>query len=189
MSSFTSMSVGVNALMSAQTALNSTSNNITNAETEGYVRQVTILSDYNYKNIGSINNLRQVGRGAYISKTSRVRDILLDKAYREQSGREGFYESLYTATGEVETILGELEGVTFQDNLENLWSAMQELSEDPESTVAKTEMIMSAESFLTTAKGVYNAFTEYQETLNTQIQNKVDEINKLADEINELNIK
>ena len=189
MSSFTSMSVGVNALMAAQLGLNSTSNNITNAETEGYVRQITILSDYNYKNIGNINNLKQIGRGAFVSETSRVRDILLDKAFREQSGREGFYSSLYTATSEVETILGELEGVTFQENLKNLWSAMQELSEDPESTVAKTEMIMSAESFLTTAKAVYSEFAEYQQTLNIEIQNQVEEINKLADQIDDLNKK
>ncbi|MBQ3028349.1 MAG: hypothetical protein IJD26_04660 [Lachnospiraceae bacterium] len=56
--------VGVSGLRTSQNALNATSHNITNAETPGFVRQQTLMTDFGYSNIGG-NKIStwQVGMG------------------------------------------------------------------------------------------------------------------------------
>lgn len=190
MAGFTSLNVGVLGLKAAQAALNTTSHNLVNVYTEGYVRQTAVFNDYSYKNVSSgVNGKMQVGLGVYVAKTSRVRDILLDASYRQEVGKKGFYTAQYETVLEVETYLGETEGTRFQDELTALYNAISEVAKDPGNDVARSGLVMSAQTFLDRATSVYNNLTAYQETLNTKIKDTVDRINELGDTINELNKK
>lgn len=190
MGGMTSIYVGVSGLQAAQTALNTTSHNLANVYTEGYTRQLAFTSDKTYTTYSrSSNGILQVGLGVSASSTSRVRAILLDLRYRKEVGRQGFYDAQYEAVSEIQTLIGETEGVRFQESLENLWSAISEMAKTPDSLVYRSELIMNAETFLDRAKSIYNELIDYQKNLNTQIQNTVDQINAYGEEINELNIK
>src|SRR5574344_2798978 len=129
MAGMTSIYVGISGLQSAQTALNTTSHNLANVYTKGYTRQLAFTSERTYDKVGqSATSYMQVGLGVTSSSTSRVRDILLDNQYRNETGRKGFYDAQYEAVSEVETIIGETEGVKFQDSIESLWAAINEMA-------------------------------------------------------------
>ncbi len=187
MSLMSSFYTGVSGLNASQNSLNTTSHNLANVETKGYVRQQISQADRTYLRLG-INHLTtlQVGLGADISSVRQVRDIFLDKSYRQEVGRQGFYEAQYEAVQEVEGMFGELEGVTFQDALEDLWASLQELSKDP-SDVTRSSLIDSAVHFLDRANIISQQLNAYQVNLNKQITDKVDRINEIAESIDGLN--
>lgn len=188
MSAFTSLSVGVSGLKASQNAINVTSHNLANVNTVGFVRQQVVFSDTNYRTIGR-NGVytNQVGIGVDLSEVRRVRDELLDKAYRRESGRQSFYESQSKAIDEIQEAFGELEGVTFQGYLEDLRSAIQEVAKEPTSQVHRAGLIQSSVAFIDRANAIYNNLVIYQNTLNKQVVNSVDRINKLGDMIHTLN--
>lgn len=183
-----SLYTGVSGLSVSQRGLNTTAHNLSNVETEGFVRQQTILTDSFYTNIGTNHiSYLQVGHGATAAAITQVRDQFLDKAYRQEIGRQKFYEAQYESATEMEEILGETEGVAFQDSIEELWEAMQELCKEPDSIVTRSSFIQTAVSFMERAETVYDQIKDYQLSLNSNIDNYVDRINQIGDEISKLN--
>ena len=190
MSLMSGLYVGVSGLQANQRGLTATGHNLANVETEGYVRQRVITSDWTYINVGnSYIAPMTVGQGATISAINQVRDSFLDKSYRQELGRQKFYEAQYESVTEVEEILGETEGVAFQDSMEELWVSMSELCKEPESIVHRSSFIQTAVSFIERAELVYEQIKDYQVSLNTKIGNYVDRINEIGYEIQELNKK
>ena len=190
MSLMTSLYTGVSGMNANQNALNVTAHNLANINTEGYVRQQAGMADGIYSNLGiTAVNTKQLGLGVVSAESRHIRDLLLDIAYREQAGRQNFYASKYEVTEEVETILGELEGVQFQEALENLKEAINEMAKTPDSTVARAGLIMCGEAFISRANAVYEELTNYQKTLDSKVQDCVDEINSIGRQIAALNIQ
>lgn len=185
----TNLYTGVSGLTSSQNAINTTAHNLANVYTEGYVRQQAQFSDTDYTTYGNSKvNTMQIGYGVNCARTQHYRDILLDKAYRQQSGREAFYTTQYNAIEEVETITGELNGEAFQNSLLDLWSAVSEVAKTPDSAVARSSLIMHAETFISRAKEIYDDLNNYQERLNEKVQGTVDRINEIGEQIHSLNL-
>lgn len=188
MSLMGSLYTGVSGLQVSQRGLNTTAHNLSNMETEGYVRQQTLQTDSFYSNIGTSHiSYLQVGHGATAAAITQVRDSFLDKSYRQELGRQQFYQAQYECATEMEEILGETEGVAFQDSVEDLWVAMQELCKEPDSIVTRSSFIQTAVKFIERAETVYTQIKEYQLSLNSNIMNNVKRINEIADEIKRLN--
>ncbi|ROR31554.1 flagellar hook-associated protein 1 FlgK [Mobilisporobacter senegalensis] len=186
----TSMYTGISGLNVSQNALNTTAHNLTNVNTAGYVRQQVIIKDWGYENIGqAANYTNQIGLGTATEVVKQVRDRFFDQRYRLEFGRQGYYESQYKAVQEIEDIFGELEGVTFQKPLNDLWNSIQELAKEPDSIVTRTTFAKNAESFIERAETIYEQLQSYQINLNIQLTDKVNRINQLGKEIRDLNVK
>ena len=185
-----SLYIGVSGLQTSQNALNTTAHNMSNADTTGYVRQQVQLGTRFYNTIAvnpkAVSN-QQLGLGVYYSKVKQVRDYFLDQTYRRESGRSAFYEVSSGALEEVEYLLDELNGESFQESREDLWRSVPELSKDPSSAVTQGLMVQRSAQFLERAQAVYAGLVDYQNNLNNQIQGKVDKINSYADQILALN--
>lgn len=190
MAGMTSIYVGTAGLKSSQVGLNTTAHNLSNVYTEGYTRQQVRYTDTLYSTYkeGPINKM-QVGLGTDVQETSRVRDILLDKAYRKETGRQTFYDSQYNSAMEVERIIGETEGVAYQDSIESLWRSIAEMAKTPDSLVSRASLIKDAEAFLGRATAIYTELEDYQRELDTKVINTVEEINKLGNTIHDLNMQ
>ena len=190
MASFGSLYVGVSGLNVSQAALNVTSHNLANIDTKGYVRQQPVITDFQYVKKGDSHlSSMQLGLGANFAEIKQVRDMFLDQAYRQEIGRQAFYESQYQAISEIEGLFGELEGVQFQNTMNEFWEAMQELSREPDNIVARASFVQTAVSFIERADNIYGQLSDYQINLNTQIIDQVNRINEIGNEIKELNIK
>ena len=190
MSLFTSFNAGVSGLQSSQAGLNTTAHNLANTKTQGYTRQQNINKDTYYQTIKTTtNSTLQVGYGTTIATIRQIRNEFLDKEYRKEVSRQTFYEVQYNTATEIEDILGETEGVEFNDVLSDIWQTVQDLSTKPESITNRKLFITQAESFLEKAQNVYSALKSYQVNLNSQIESQVTSINKIADQIAELNTK
>lgn len=190
MSLLTSMSVGVSGLKVAQSGINTTAHNLSNVSTQGYSKQQNLNVDFLYKTIDYTHlNYSQVGLGTNVSIVKQNRDVFLDKSYRLELGRKNFYDVQADAVEEVENGFGELEGITYQETLSNVWSAIEELVKEPDSIVKRTALIETANTFTKRSKDIYNQLEEYQVNLNTQIEDSVNRINQIGREILQLNHK
>lgn len=185
-----SLYIGNSGLQTSQNALNTTAHNMTNADTTGYVRQQVQQGTKKYNTIKisytSVSN-QQVGLGVNYSRVKQIRDYFLDQTYRRESGRGAFYEVSADALEEIENLLDELNGETFQESLEGVWTAVQELSKDPSSAVTQGLLVQKCSQFIERSKAVYNGLCDYQDNLNRQISGRVNTINEYAERIKSLN--
>lgn len=187
---FTSFYSGVSGLTVSQYGLNTTAHNLSNAATPGYTRQQNISTDKYYEDFKVTDKARmQVGYGSTVAAVRQIRNEFLDKDYRVAASRLSFYSVLETTEQEVEDILGEMEGVEFDKALTEFWSTVETLSTNSESITDRELFLAKAEEFLERATDTYQALREYQVSLNTQIEDQVDAINKIADQIRDLNAK
>lgn len=186
--------VGVTGMKSHQYALNTTAHNITNAGRDTYSRQQVLLSDIAYVNLSRTGiGTNQSGLGTQIQDVRLVRDRFLDVAYREEFGREEFYQSKYDVIAEIQNYFGEefddTNNSSFRKYMKNLWTAAEELQKESNSIVTRSSYIASAVSFTEQATQIYHQLTNFQMNLNEQIQDQVDRINELAQTIYDLNYK
>lgn len=183
---FTSLYTGISGLRTSQAALNTTAHNLANTDTEGYTRQQLLGADTYYVDDGSG---LEVGLGTTAATVRQIRDIFMDKSYRTEHSRTGFYESQNDTVTEIEDLFGELEGVEFQNTLNEMWCSMQELQKEPESLVTRSSFLQTCISFLERAQNIYTQMDEYQQMLNRKISDTVDRINEIGARIIELNKK
>jgi flagellar hook-associated protein 1 FlgK len=185
---FGSLYVGSSGLRSAQNGLNVLSNNISNIDTDGYVRRKVIYEDTFYTPFGNASvSQQQTGLGVQIGEVIHARDIFLDQAYRKENGRASFYEANYDAALEVQTQLQEMYGKAFQTAISDLYEAFAEYAKDPNDTVNQNLVIQKAQLFIARAQGVNDGLREYQLTINTKVKNDVDRVNEIGKEITKLN--
>lgn len=186
--------VGVSGMQSHQYALNTTAHNIVNAGNQAYSRQQVLLSDVAYTKFGSsYRGANLAGLGVHIQDVRLVRDNFMDKAYREESGREMFYQTKHEVVAEVENYFGEKfennDTTSFRKYMNDLWISAQELQKEPNSIVTRSSYVASAVTFVEQATQIYDELTTYQMNLNTQIEDQVKRINELAQNIYELNFQ
>ena len=190
MSLWSSLSVGVTGLQTGSNALNTVAHNLTNVDTDGYTRQQVEQADRIYTTLSktaSKISYQQVGLGVYYSNVKQVRDYFLDKTYRQEVGREDFYSVSSGTLNEVEDLLGELQGTQFQKSLSDLWTSVQELTKDPCNSVTMGAFVSEANEFLFRAQGVYDGLSSFQDNLNYQVKQKVNQINELGKSLLKLN--
>ena len=185
-----SLYIGTSGLQTSQNALNTVAHNLANASTTGYSRQQILLADNRYNSISvtpdAVSNL-QTGLGVTYAETKQVRDYFLDRTYRKEAGRSAFYEVSYNTLTEIEDLLGEMNGATFQSSLANLQESVKELAKDPSSSVTQGLFIQRSSQFLQRADTVYEGLSAYQDNINTQVKSTVDRINEIGSKIFDLN--
>jgi len=186
-----SLYIGTSGLQTSQNALNTTAHNMSNVDTMGYVRQQVSLTDSLYNtlsvNMSSVSN-QQTGLGVTYAATRQVRSYFLDQSYRKESGRSAFYDTSSEALSEIENLFGELDGVSFSESLDNLWTSVQELAKSPSDTVKQGLLVQRASEFVYNAQSVYKGLTNYQTNLNNQVKSQVEKINDYGKKVQELNL-
>lgn len=188
--SFGSLYVGASGLQSASHGLNTTANNLSNINTEGYVREQVVYEDRNYQKIGEAAVSTQYrGLGVEVGTIVHARDIFLDKAYRSENGRHSFYDASSEAVQEVITHLQESDGQAFEAAIKDFEEAFEEFAKDPSDTVNQNLVLQKASLFLARATTVEDGFEDYQKIINSKISEKLNRINEIGKNMVELNLR
>ena len=112
--SYSGLNTALSGLEAAQAAINTTGQNIANANTPGYTRQQVNLTERNPLTIQSLSSVTgagsQLGLGVDITTISRVRDQFLDSSYRNQNSQTSGNNTASTLLGQVQASLDEPSG-------------------------------------------------------------------------------
>ncbi|UOQ85169.1 flagellar hook-associated protein FlgK [Gracilibacillus salinarum] len=190
MSTFSGLEVAKRALSTQQSALYTTGHNISNANTEGYSRQRVNMTQSSAYPSASRNRPEipgQIGTGVEAGSIQRIRDSFIDKQFRQENTKVGYYQSRTDMMSKLETILNEPSEQGISETFDQFWESLQDLSTNPEDAGARSVVKQRA---LALAE-VFNYTSESIEEVRTNLKNEIDveqsEINSLVDQINDLN--
>ncbi len=190
MSLLSGLSVGTTAIKVANDALNTTSHNISNADTAGYTRQQVSQSTRNFVMLSNATTkvgAKQTGLGVQYAETRQVRSYFLDQNYRREAGRSAFYEVSYEALIHMQDLLGESSDLYFGGAIEEFWESIQEFAGDPSSAVTQGLFVSKAQTLLERAQKVYKSMQDYQNNLNNDVRKYVDKLNDYGEQLAVLN--
>lgn len=177
------MGIGLSGILSHQTALNTTGNNITNANTEGYSRQEVQFATQEGQRTGA----GSIGSGVTIENIRRLADDYLNQQIREDSSLYGEQEALNTELTRLDNLLGG-DSTGLSDALNNFFAALQSASEDPTSLPQRQAVISEAQQVVNRIQGLNEELIQQRESVKTQMQQGVADANTLLQSIAELNL-
>jgi len=177
------LSIARTALMTHQAALEVTGHNIANAETPGYTRQNLLLGQ---------NDLRvtphgNFGTGVRVSTVARAREALLDQDVRSQLAPSTHAQTRRDMLLRVERIFGEPSPTGLASSLDAFWNAWSDLAANPTNDGARTVVRQRAEALTDRFHAYAREITDLQSAMQSQAAQKVEDVNRLGDEIARVN--
>jgi flagellar hook-associated protein 1 FlgK len=180
---FSMLTMGASALQTQQILLNIAGQNIANAATEGYTRQRADVVQRLDVRMGQL----LVGLGSSVSTIERVRESLIDDRFRRENSVLGEYAIKSDFLSQVEEILSEPSQEGIAQSLADFFDSFQELANNPESIGVRTAVSGSAVTLADSMNQTFRLLNEFRTNTNNFISSTVDEINRLATQISELN--
>lgn len=189
-STFMGLETGRRALTTNQWALQSTGNNIANAGTEGFSRQRLVMGTTEQLSIslGSGRN-GQVGTGVRGEMIERIRDIMLDKQYRDEVTKVSYYGTKEAAFGRMEDIINEPSDTGLAKAFDGFWESLQTLSTNPQDSGARSVVRQKAETLAQTFNYMLKAINQVKSDLKSEIDVSTKKVNDLLQKINNINIE
>jgi len=175
--------IGLTGILSHQTALNTTGNNITNANTPGYSRQEVQFDTQSAQRTGA----GSVGSGVSVSNIRRLANEFLAQQLREDTTLYGEQEALNTELSRIDNLLGG-ETTGLSDALNNFFASLQNAAEDPASLPQRQLVLSEAQQVVNRFQALNSEFIQQRESIKTQMQQGVKDANTLLKSIAELNL-
>ncbi|WDH98289.1 flagellar hook-associated protein FlgK [Paenibacillus urinalis] len=189
-STFHSIETAKRSLFTQTAALNTTGHNISNANTEGYSRQVvkmTASSPMEPLAFLRSTNPGQLGSGVEFSAIERVRQGFLDSQYRSENSSLGNWEVQYDTLDKIQGIMTEPSDTGLQTVLDNFWGAWSDLSKDPENLTARNIVKETALALTDAMNLMSNQLNGLSQDLTNNVGVKAQEIQGYITSIGELN--
>jgi len=187
---FSTFNVATRGMSAQQKALDVTSHNIANANTEGYSRQRATMETTRPFGMPSMNNAigaGQLGTGVQVSAITRIRDTYLDYQVRTENGTMGLYQGREKFLTEVESIFNEVSETGVSNMIGEVFDSWSALSTSPESSNTRTVVAQKSKALTDQLNSTYNLLTKLKENCKEVIQKDVVDINGMIDQIDELN--
>jgi len=178
------LNIARSAMFAQQASIQISSNNIANANTEGYCRldpdlreAALIPTDYGL-----------LGNGVEIAGFVRYFDRFLEASIDSKNGQLQEQKAAVTYFGRIESILSE-DSSGLAANVTAFFNGWQELSADPTNLANRNSLVTKGENLARTIRNLYSELTGLQRELDLKVRRGVDEINTLTASIADLNQK
>lgn len=188
-STFLGLNTAYLGLSAANASLNTTANNISNVETEGYSRQHTVQQAS--EAMRTFTTYGCAGAGVEVLAIERYRDEFYDTKYWNNNSNVGEYstkdyymkmiENYFRDDGEEGPLIG------FNTIYEEMMKALEEVKKQSGTPEARREFVGTAQSLAEYFNTMAANMQKLQKDVNDEIKTKVDEINSISQEIATLN--
>ena len=190
-SSFAGLEIGKTALVVSQLGLDVTAHNIANADTVGYTRQRIVQTAYDpFWNIGRVTPVEQakVGGGVNIKVLDQIRSAYLDRRYRTEATLNSYWQKRTEGLTYVESYFDDFAANTsINYAISEFFRAVKVLAEDTVEGAQRTLLRDSGTYLTQQLNSIYDGLTELQSLQNDAVKTTVEDINRIAAEIVELN--
>ncbi|MCG9710518.1 flagellar hook-associated protein FlgK [Pseudoalteromonas sp. Isolate3] len=155
--------------------LQTTSKNIANVNTEGYVRERTEFTTM-------IDN--QVGRG----ETYRLLNEFAQKQLNRDTSNKTFFDQFVTEASRVDSLFSE-ESNSLSTSVNSFFNNVQESLNQPSSTVARSLVMTDAQNLIDQMDRLSSIVVDQKAVVNEQLEIFSEEANNLIQNISDLNTK
>ncbi|MDX9874717.1 MAG: flagellar hook-associated protein FlgK, partial [Spongiibacteraceae bacterium] len=176
------INIGVNGLLSHQSALNTTGNNITNANTPGYSRQrveLATLPEYRSGN-------GYMGQGSSVVGINRIVDQFLINQLRSDTSVSSQLDMLTTLYGQLDGLLAD-SSTGLAPALQGFFDALQQASLDPTSMPIRQVVLSAADTLAQRFGALYSQLQNQERVINEQLAAVTEQTVGLANGIARLN--
>ena len=132
MSSFLGLNIALKGLYASQNSIYVVDHNISNADTEGYSRQISNQKASAPLKVNSSSGM--LGTGVDSTTATRIRDLFLDKRYWNQNANYGEWNIKSSSLSQLESIMDETSEDGLSGVLSEFSSSLEELYKDAESS-------------------------------------------------------
>ena len=179
------MSMAGQALLTQQQAISVTSHNIANVNTPGYSRQRLKMTT----NTPVDSAVGPMGSGVSGETIERIYDRYLSAQLINESQALGRWDTQKGAVEMVEVIFNEVDGSGLSQAMSKFWDAWQSLANNPDGTTERQILVTASQVLAATFNQLNSDLSQNQQNLDLAIQGTVADINRLSQQIADLNGK
>jgi flagellar hook-associated protein 1 len=177
------LSIGLNGLNVALTAIETIGNNIANGATEGYHRQTLNITPILYGGSGG----RNVGGGAQVTDVRRqIAPVIENEILRQQPALAQVTTELNSLLT-VEGTLGNMSTGGLSASIDAFFNSLKELVGQPDSTVLRDQVCGAADAMTAQFHDAAAALVSLRQSIVVAGRTQVDQLNSLAVEVSDLN--
>ncbi|MCX6831026.1 MAG: flagellar hook-associated protein FlgK [candidate division Zixibacteria bacterium] len=177
---FSGLEIGKRALMAQQLAMNTASHNIANSTTPGYSRQrVSLVASY-----PADTPQGSVGTGVLADSVRHIRDLFLTEQYRGANSNQTQWETTHKTLSQIESFFNEPSDTGLAQSISDFWNAWENLATNP---TARSTVIEKTKVLVNGLKQYATQLNDLQASLDSEITNRVQQINQLGGQIAAIN--
>jgi flagellar hook-associated protein 1 FlgK len=180
---FDSLNVGYSGLSTAQAGINTTSHNISNANTDGYSRQRISQK----VNIPLHNLPGDVGSGVHVDTINRIHDEFVYSRLKSSSAKVEHDEFMKDTLTEITTYMPDLQNNGIANDMKNFFNSWSNVALYPNDSSQKVLLADATVSLTKSIKDTKTSLGELQTRLDDRLIVAVDEVNKIGQEIANIN--
>ena len=177
-----SLSSALSALLVSQQALETSANNVANANTPGYSRQRTVFTPGDPVVLGKLS----IGTGVLIQKLESLRDPILELRLNQETQSQGQLDATLGALQQIQV------GFTGTDSgignaITKFFDSLQQLSTDPTNLSLRQTVLTAAGNLATNFNTTSHNLQAQSTNLDLNVVQTVAQINSLSTQIAGLN--
>ena len=177
-----SLLIASQALDVDQGAIDVSANNIANANTPGYSREVVDLSENTPVETANLT----YGTGVNLEQIQSIRDQVLTLQIAEQTAQQSGAQTELNALQQVEALFSTPSQGIGAD-ISAFFNSISQLSTDPSNAALRSAVITAAQNLAISFNQTSQSITTNQLTLNQSVSQTVDQINTLTQQIAHIN--
>ncbi|MEH6465850.1 MAG: flagellar hook-associated protein FlgK [Shewanella psychromarinicola] len=178
------LNIARTGIQASQAQLGVTSNNIANANTEGYNRQVATQASSQSQHLG--NNF--YGTGTYVSDVKRVYNEFAARELRIGQTSMSAAETSYSKLSELDQIYAQV-GQMVPENLNNFFASINSVADLPSDLGIRSSSLSSAQQLASGLNQMQSQLDGQVKQTNSQIEAITTRINEIGKELGSLNVE
>lgn len=177
-----SLAAALSGLSADQAALATTTNNVANANTPGYSREVPVLEASN----PVVEDSLTLGTGVTLQSIESIRDPILDSQIQQETQTQGQWSSLVSALSQTQTNFSSTTG-DIGTAISNFFDSLNQLSTSPSDLSLRQGVLTAANNLASAFNTAANNLTSQRSSLDSSVEQTVGQINQLTSQIASLN--
>lgn len=187
-STFGSINVAASGLNAARTWLDVVSQNISNANTPGYVREAAQQQSVDGASVGLFSGPNGPG-GVRVTSVTRLNDPVIDTRARLEHARSAQTDSTAATLSAVEQLFTEPSDTGLAEQLNDFWNSWAAVGNDPGSTAARTVVLQKAGTVANQLNTMSASLQTVADTATASLSAHVQSVNDAASSLADLNGK
>jgi len=180
---FSTLNTGYSGLNVNQTAIATTSNNISNASNMDYTRQRTQI----VSSIAVHTPSGDVGTGAKVETIVRIKNDYLFSRYETANKDLSYFNTLQQNVNEIANYFPDVHDVGLNKDIQDYYNAWSEFANNPNDNALKVNLASKTQILTNTIKSTREKIDTLNKSVDSQIEVYTNEVNDLAKQIANLN--
>lgn len=187
-STFAGLSTALSSLYAQRRALDTTGQNIANANTEGYSRQRVDMKAASGTPVPALYSTYDgAGAGVSVSAVLRLRDTFLESRGRAEHAQASFLAAKKEVYGRIEHVFAEPSDTALASQLADFWAGWGDVANQPNNDAVRTQLIERGATVVDGLHAAYDGLNSQWDTMRVQLNAYATDVNTAADAIAHLN--